>query len=357
VSIVFEQFGDPALPANRTIYILPSFSHGSHVASNVDDMSPGWWEGMVGPGKWIDTNYFRVICASNIGSPMGSTSPITIDPATGKEYGSTFPQITPKDIVKGHASVLDFLGIEKVHAVVGGSFGGIQALQFASTYNDRLDRAVAISSTGRTTPGTVAFRRVQRQIILSDPEYKNGMYEKGKGPFRGLSIARQLGMITYRSREEFDDRFNWDVAGDTHWTQPTFEVEHYMAYQGTKFSTKYDANCYLLLSKCMDLMDLGRGYDMYSTGVQRIKVPLLSLGVNQDLLIPCEEQENIIKIMQKYNHKECHFEALSSAYGHDAMFHDDMYPWFGSRIKNWIERGIEGDLEEEARHTTGLSGP
>ena len=253
LEIQFEQWGDPKLPAERTIMILPSFSHSSHAASNSDDPSPGWWQDIIGPGKPLNTSIFRIICASVLGSPYGTTSPLAINPVTGQRYAGDFPQITTADMAACHAKVLDHLKLDKIHAVIGGSLGGMQALEFAAQFPDRVKRLIALSFTAQTTPGTVACRQVQRRAIMADPNYKNGNYRPGHGPVEGMRIARELGMTSYRSREEFDARFDWKPTGPPHYSDLTFDVESYMDYQGEKFARVYDPNCYLLLSRAADL--------------------------------------------------------------------------------------------------------
>jgi len=323
--IRWEQWGDPTLPASRTVFVMPSFSHSSHVCSSAEDPSPGWWEGFVGPGMAIDTNHFRVLSASVLGSPFGSTSPLSPVPeggvpedmlpeftiggasappvslrqaqATGpngqgiSHYGPRFPVITPADQARCHSYLLDHLGLGRLHAVVGGSMGGMQALQFAALFPDRVARVVAISCTGRTTPSTVSFRRIQRQAIMTDPLFMGGFYHPKREPHRGMKLARELGMLSYRSREEFDARFDWGVNGPVSADAPTFEVEQYLDYQGRKFTGRYDANCYLTLSKSMDLMDLSDEQGRFVEGALRITADTLLLAVRQDMLTPARELE------------------------------------------------------------------
>ena len=229
VRVRVESHGSPSLPASRTVLVFPSFSHSSHVASNLEDMSPGWWQELVGPAKAIDTRHWRVLCLSVLGSPFSPTQPSAVNPLTGKEYRAAFPQLTPTDLARCHAAVLDELGLTApVHAAVGASLGGMQVLQFASLFPDRLARSVAIACTGRTTPFTVCIRRMQRRAILADPGYHGGNYAdhpKG-GPWEGLRQAREIGTLFYRSREEFDGRFKWEPTGDRHFTSlDTWEVE------------------------------------------------------------------------------------------------------------------------------------
>jgi homoserine O-acetyltransferase len=333
VEIRYEEWGDPAAPPEKTVLVMPALSASCHARSTCDDPTPGWWEGMVGPGLGIDTDEYRVICASILGSPYGTTSPVSIDPRTGRLYGKKFPPITPADQARVHALLLDHLKVKSVRAVIGASLGGMQTLQFAAIFPDRVDRAISISATGKTTPGTVALRRVGRCAILLDPDYKEGDYEPGKGPLRGLAIARELGTITYRSRDEFNQRFRWDPTPPYGLTDLCFEVEQYLAAQSSRFVNRFDANCYLTLSRAMDLMDLGAGSPTYAEGVLRIKSRLLIIGVDRDLLIPLSEQQHLAHLLENHG-RNVKIEILSSIYGHDAFLKD--YDWFKPRIRDFI---------------------
>lgn len=333
IEIRYEEWGDPNAPGERTVMILPALSASCHAKSTGDDPTPGWWEGMVGDGLGIDTKQWRVICASILGSPYGTTSAVSIDPRTGVRYGKNFPTITPADLARVHALLLDKLGIQQIHAVIGASLGGMQVLQFAAIFPDRVNRAISISATGKTTPGTVALRRVQRNAILLDPDFKDGDYEPGKGPSRGLAIARELGTITYRSRDEFNQRFRWDPEGPCGMKDLCFEVEQYLAAQSSRFVNRFDANCYLILSRCMDLMDLGAGSPTYADGVLRIKCPTYIIGVDRDVLIPPSEQLHLMHLLENHG-RVVKFEMLSSIYGHDAFLKD--YDWFGPRIRDFL---------------------
>lgn len=333
VEIRWEEWGDPEAPGDRTLLLMPALSAGSHACSHDDDPTPGWWEDMIGPGRALDTDRYRVLCASILGSPFGTTSPLSPDPRTGRWYGRAFPQITPADQARVHARLLDHLGLDRVHAVIGSSLGGMQALQFAALFPERCGRLVAISTTGKSSPGTVAFRRVGRLAVMTDPDYKDGEYEPGHGPHRGLMVARELGMITYRSRDEFNKRFPWDADGPLTAQGLSFEVERYLHAQGSRFVHRYDANCYLLLSRCADLMDLGAGQRNYAEGVLRIEAPSLILGVERDALIPCDEQRHLAHLLESHG-REVHFEVSSSIYGHDAFLKDT--EWFTPRLREFL---------------------
>jgi homoserine O-acetyltransferase len=303
LTIEWEQWGDCTLPGDRTILVLPSFSHSSHAASNRDDARPGWWENMIGPGKAINTSYFLVICPSVLGSPFGATSPLSVNPITGASYKASFPQITPAGMARCHAKVLDDLGVVGVHTVIGASMGGIQALEFAAQFPDRVDRLVGLACTHQTSPGTVAFRRVQRRAILADPAYNGGNYTPG-APLEGMKVARELGMTCYRSREEFDARFDWSPTGAMHFKSATFDVENYMDYQANKFARVFAPNCYLLLSKAMDLTNLGRNAENLAQGTGRIASDSLIIGIKQDLLIPVQEQRSLVNILQSFGRSQ-----------------------------------------------------
>lgn len=362
MTVRVEAHGLCSLPAERTIAIFPSFSHSSHVASNVDDPSPGWWQAMVGAGKAIDTRSWRVICMSVLGSPFSPTSPLSTNPETGRPYRASFPQVSPTDLARVHNATLRQLGVTgRLHAVVGSSMGGMQALQYASLFPEGTERLVAIACTGKTTPFTVGIRRMQRKAILVDPHYAGGNYADHKahpGPYSGLAVARELGTLFYRSREEFDTRFNWAPSGDRHFTSTdTWEVESYLNYAGAKFVKTYDANAYLLLSKCMDLQDLGDGFagrSTYAEGAARITAQSLLIGVQQDMLIPMGELQFLADTIRSAGGSAT-FEAMDSLYGHDAFLKE--VDWLGPRVKAHLEAGLEKELEAEQVHNTGTNAP
>ena len=334
IEVSWEEWGDSQLPGERTILVMPALSASSHAASNEDNPAPGWWEDMIGPGLGLDTTRYRVICASILGSPFGSTNPLSVNPQTGRPYGRDFPQITPADQAVVHAWLLEHLGLERIHAVVGASLGGMQALQLAAQFPRQVDRLVCIASTAKTTPGTVALRRVGRLAIMNDPDYNEGRYDPEKGPFRGLAVARELGTITYRSRDEFNKRFSWEPDGPLTAQSLTFEVERYLNAQGTRFVNRFDANCYLLLSRCMDLMDLGAGQPTYAEGVLRIICPTFLIGVDRDMLIPVEEQRHLAHLLESHG-RSVRFEVLSSIHGHDAFLKD--YNWMIPRVREFLD--------------------
>jgi homoserine O-acetyltransferase len=328
--IRWEEWGRRRAGGGNTIMVFPALSAHSHLRSHGDDPSEGWWEAMVGPGRAFDTDRWHVLCASILGSPYGSTSPLSPNPSTGRPYGPDFPPITPLDMARAHKRLLDALGIGRLHAVAGASLGGMQALQFAAEFPDAIDRFLVLSTTARTSPHTVALRRIGRQAILLDPAYKEGRYEAGQGPRSGLGVAREIGTILYRSRDEFNARFSHDPIGGFRPGDVTFEVESYLAAHGERFAPKFDANCYLLLSKCMDLMDLGFGQASLEAGIRRIKAKGLIIGVDRDALTPVDEQETLTRVLREGG-RDVRFEMLSSVFGHDAFLKE--FEWQTPRFR------------------------
>ncbi|KAF1779316.1 Alpha/Beta hydrolase fold [Phytophthora cactorum] len=329
VTIEWEQWGDCSLPGDRTILVLPSFSHSSHAASNRDDPQHDR------PGKAINTSYFRVICPSVLGSPFGATSPLTVNPLTGEKYKASFPQLTPADMARCHAKILDDLGIDSVHTVIGASMGGIQALEFAAQFPDRLDRLVGLACTHQTTPGTVAFRRVQR--------LQGGNYTPSV-PLEGMKVALSW---------EFDARFDWNPTGPMHFKTATFEVESYMDYQANKFARLYDPNCYLLLSKAMDLTNLGRNA-LNLAGYEPHLVRHPGHRHQQDLLIPIQEQRNLVNILQSYGHNAQLVE-VDSKFGHDSMFNSQMQrDVFSPLVREYVEEQLANILPHEQHRYSSL---
>jgi homoserine O-acetyltransferase/O-succinyltransferase len=334
ITIRYEEWGVRRGNGDNTIVVLPALSAHSHLKSHAADPAEGWWEDMVGPGRAFDTQRWHVVCASLLGSPYGSTCPLSNDPRTEKPYGVSFPQITPSDLVHGHKALLDFLKLERVHAIAGSSLGGMQVLQFAAEYPGYVNRFLALSMTARTTPHTVALRRIGRQAILMDPAYRDGHYAPGNGPKRGLKLAREIGTILYRSRDEFNARFNHLPVGPLGPADVSFEVESYLNAHGARFSGRFDANCYLLLSRCMDLMDLGRGQPSLEDGIRRIRAKGLVIGVDRDALVPIDEQRFVAQVLRDAG-RDVRFEELSSVFGHDAFLKE--FDWLTPRFRAFFE--------------------
>ena len=265
--LIIETYGTLNSDKSNAVLICHALSGSHHAAGfhSDDDKKAGWWDNMIGPNKSIDTNRFFVVCVNNIGSCFGSTGPTTINPDSSEAqvYGPDFPLVTIKDWVKTQAMLSDLLGIDIWHAIVGGSMGGMQALQWAVDYPDRLKRCVVIACTPKLSAQNIAFNEVARQSILSDPDFKEGRYlQAGTYPRRGLILARMVGHITYLTDDAMKAKFGRDLKSGKfmYGYDVEFQVESYLRYQGERFSENFDANTYLLMTKALDYFDPTRDY-------------------------------------------------------------------------------------------------
>jgi homoserine O-acetyltransferase len=317
--LAYETWGEPSPDRDNAILICTGLSASSHARSHEADPSPGWWEGMIGPGAAIDTDRFFVVCSNVLGGCFGSTGPASTDPETGTRYNTGFPIVSIWDMVEAQMALLDHLGIRCLDTAVGASMGGMQTLALGAAHPQRTRRIVAISSPGRSYPLSISLRHVQREAVMMDPAWRNGDYAPAPGPARGLHLARQIGTITYRSGPEWDRRF----ARERKRERPVdfdidFEIESYLRHQGDRFVDRFDANSYLYLSKSMDLFDLGEGAASYDEGVSRIRARTLLVGVTTDLLFPIHQQEEVARSLRDSG-RDCRFVRLDSVYGHDAF--------------------------------------
>ena len=316
LDIAYETWGELDGTRENAILVCPAFSAHSHANSSPADPSPGWWEGMIGPGKAFDTDRFFVICPSLLGGSFGTTGPKSIDPETGEAYRGNFPVITVRDICNVHVRLLDRLGIGRLYAAGGGSLGGMEALELAIRHPTRVARAISASGTSRTRPFTAAIRHLGRQAIMSDPAFKGGFYDEI--PARGLMLAREIGTLFYRSREEFDQRFRWQPINPPSLEGITFDVQSYLDHQARKVLGYFDANSYLRLSLAMDLHDVWRGFPSREEALDPVTARFLIIGVEQDRLIPIDEQEWVHYTLAAAS-KSSIWRPLSSRIGHDAF--------------------------------------
>ena len=259
--LVYETYGQLNASASNAVLICHALSGHHHAAGyhSVDERKPGWWDSCIGPGKPIDTNKFFVVSLNNLGGCNGSTGPSSINPASGKPFGADFPMMTVEDWVHSQARLADCLGIQQWAAVVGGSLGGMQALQWSISYPERVRHCLAIASAPKLSAQNIAFNEVARQAILSDPDFHGGHFqEQGVIPKRGLMLARMVGHITYLSDDAMGEKFGRDLKSDKlnyDFHSVEFQVESYLRYQGEEFSGRFDANTYLLMTKALDYFD------------------------------------------------------------------------------------------------------
>jgi homoserine O-acetyltransferase/O-succinyltransferase len=325
VDIVYETWGELSAAHDNVILLVTGLSPGAHARSCAADPSPGWWEDMIGPGQAIDTRRFFVVCVNSLGSCHGSTGAASIDPRTGTTYRLSFPVVTIEDIATAAREALRTIGIERVRAVVGPSLGGMTALAYAMMFPDEVGALVTISSAPRATPFAIAIRSLQREAIRSDPNWRGGDYE-GVGPVTGLRLARKLGLITYRSAKEWKERFGRERVGVRDEKEGAFgvdfEIEAYLEQHARKFVGSFDANCYLYLSRAMDLFDVAEHGGTVEAGLARVQAhDCLVVGVETDFLFPLEQQEEIASGLRRAG-RRARFAPLASIQGHDSFLVD-----------------------------------
>ena len=297
-TLAYETWGELNETKSNAILIFSGLSPSAHATSSVEDTSPGWWEDMIGSGLPLDTDRFFVICVNSLGSCFGSTGPASVDPATGDPYRLTFPVLTLEDVADAAKLVVDHLAIECLHTVIGCSMGGMSGLAYCLRHKDAVKRFVSISSATRAMPFSIAVRSLQREMIRSDDKWKKGDYDPGDPPITGQRLARKLGMITYRSAEEWVQRFGRERSTDEARTEDQFvaefSVESYLENHANKFSGAFDPNCYLYLSHASDLFDLAEYGGSLESGFKRLQLErVLVIGVRTDILFPIEQQREL----------------------------------------------------------------
>ena len=326
VSMAFETWGELSPAADNAILICHALTGDSHAHGEAGDAhaTPGWWNGVIGPGCGIDTDRYFVVCVNSLGGCQGSTGPSSVDPETGAPYGSTFPTVTTRDIVRCQAAVADHLGVDSWLAVVGGSMGGMQVLEWGVMFPDRVRVIAPIATTLAASAQQVAWSAVGRTALVLDPRFRGGDYydaKPGDGPFAGLAIARSVAQITYRSAEVFDGRFARDLVDPRsvfgNWDR--FQVESYLDYHGEKLVRRFDANTYLILNRTMDLHDLARDRGSMESAIRRLAhLPALTLSISSDVLYPTAQQAAIRDAIRAAGGR-CDHHVIQSPDGHDGF--------------------------------------
>ena len=326
-TIAYESWGELNSAKTNVVLVFTGLSPSAHACSSTEDPSTGWWEDMIGPAKPIDTNRYFVICVNSLGSCFGSTGPASINPETGQHYRLTFPVLTVEDIANTASHVLDHLEIETVHTVIGSSMGGMTAVAFALLHPLRCNRLVSISAAARSLPFSIALRSLQREMIRKDPAWLAGDYElSGVGPATGMRLARKLGMITYRSATEWEERFGRERAsGYAEADNPfgiDFEVESYLENHANRFIGTFDANCYLYLSRAMDLFDAADQGGSLQASFSTLQLEsAMIIGVETDFLFPVHQQEELATALDGHV-EHVKFHRMPSIQGHDSFLVD-----------------------------------
>ena len=344
--VAYETWGRLSPARDNTVLLFTGLSPPAHAASSAADPKPGWWESMIGEGKPIDTRRYFVVCVNSHGSPYGSSSPASTDPRTGRPFGISFPELSVEDNATAGREALRTLGIGRVAAVIGPSLGGMTVLAYCALFPDEVDSVVTISGAARANPFAIALRSLQREMVRSDPAWRGGNYEPGRGPRLGMRLARKLGTITYRSAAEWDQRFGRrrvpETAGISGDFRPQFEVEAYLEHQAQRFSDAFDANAYLYLSRAMDQFDLAEhGGGSLAEAFVRFGVRrALVLGVETDMLFPIEQQQEIADHLRAAG-PAVQFHAFPSLQGHDAFLVD--HERFEPAIRQFLASRRETD--------------
>jgi homoserine O-acetyltransferase len=324
--IAYETWGHLNAERDNAVLIFTGMSPSAHASSSPEDPSPGWWEEIVGPSRPIDTRRYFVICINSLGSCFGSTGPSSVDPLTGQPYRLGFPVLSLEDVANAGMLVVQGLGISRLHSVVGPSMGGMTTLAFAIAHPGTARNLVLISTGARALPFSIAMRSLQREMIRRDPAWDNGNYAPAAGPITGMRMARKLGMVTYRSAREWEQRFGRERIGEEHQTgdafAPDFEVEGYLEAHARKFTGQFDANSYLYLSRASDLFDVAEHGGSVTAGLAKVRAArVLVVGVETDLLFPIAQQRELASGLDALN-REVHLVELPSIQGHDSFLVD-----------------------------------
>ena len=336
-------WGDDLGPATvlEVLANLHALSGDHHCAGihTLNDRKPGWWNNLIGPGKAIDTTKFFVVCSNVLGGCQGSSGPSSINPATGRAYGTAFPFVTVRDMVRSQKLLCDHLEIACLHGVVGGSMGGMQALQWAIEYPGFVRRVLAMATTARENAQGIAFNEVGRQAIMQDPEWHGGDYAKGAGPRVGLAIARMMAHITYLSDASMDRKFGRRKAGATEGTaaglDAQFEVENYLRHQGEVFINRFDANSYLYITRAIDHFDLPGAYGSLERAFAAVQAESLVLGFTSDWLFPPEQNRDIALALLRAG-KRATYAQLDTDLGHDSFLLES--PQLYDLVRDFLER-------------------
>ena len=347
VDIAHETYGKLNSEKSNAILVCHALSGDAHAGGwHKGEEKPGWWDIIIGPGKSLDTDKFFIICSNVLGGCKGTTGPSSINPKTGKPYGLDFPFITVKDMVDIQKRLLEHLGIKKLFAVVGGSFGGMQVLQWCISYPDMVRLAVPIATSAYSSPQQIAFNEVGRRAITSDPDWAGGDYYGQAQPARGLSLARMIGHITYLSDESMRQKFGRRLQDKTEYgfdlASLDFQVESYLRYHGESFVKRFDANSYLYITKAIDYFDLTKKGDLsLAEAFKGVRAKFLVISISSDWLYPPYQCKEIAEALSANDIDVRHCE-IRSNYGHDAFLLESGQ--MNYIIQNFLSRTSVGDV-------------
>lgn len=322
--LAYETWGELNKHKDNAILLFTGLSPSAHASSSPADQSPGWWEDMIGSEYPLDSDKYFIICVNSLGSCYGSTGPASENPRSGKRFALDFPVLTLEDIALSTDLVIKSFGIEKLAAVVGASMGGMSALAYLVQHPTKTRSFISISSALRAEPFAIALRSLQRELIRSDVTWANGAYPDGVQPVSGMQQARKLGMITYRSAIEWKQRFGRERTSEREGGAfgIEFDVESYLDAHAKKFTGQFDANCYLYLSRALDLFDVAEHGGSVSAALKSVELEkALVIGVKSDFLFPVHQQKEVAEALSGIC-RDVRFEALDSIQGHDSFLVD-----------------------------------
>jgi len=337
----YETYGTLNATRDNAVLICHALSGDHHCAGwhSESDPKPGWWNNLIGPGKAVDTRRFYVVCANVLGGCQGSTGPSSVDPATGAAYGTRFPFVTIRDMVMAQKLLLDHLGVSELHAVMGGSMGGMTAMLFAIEFPHLTRRQIVLASTANESAQAIAFNEVGRQAIMQDPAWNNGDYPRDGGPRVGLAIARMMAHITYLSDAGMDRKFGRrkreSAGGESYTFDAQFEVESYLRHQGQSFINRFDANSYLYITRAIDQFDPARAYGSLEKAFSSVVAESLVVGFTSDWLFPPEQNREIALALLRSG-KRASYAELDTDLGHDSFLLESAELY--TLIRGFLER-------------------
>ncbi len=334
--LAYETWGTLAPARDNAILIHTGLSPSAHAASNPGNPEPGWWDPLIGPGKAIDTTRFFVVCSNVLGGCYGTTGPSSLDPDTGHAYRTSFPRYTVRDMVAVQKRLVDRLGVTSLRAVIGGSMGGMQVLEWAATYPDFV-RAIAPIAIGPFhSAWAIGLNEVARRAIVSDPAWRDGSYPLDQQPETGLGLARAIAMLTYRSFDSYEQKFGRGrpksgsaAGGDLAGLGASFEIAGYLRYQGVKLVKRFDANTYLYLTMAMDDYDLAEGRGSLGSVLASLTMPALVMGIDSDVLYPEAEAKALVERLPN-----AQYARIQSPHGHDAFLIE--FPQVAAQVRRFL---------------------
>ena len=339
ITLAYETYGTLNKEKSNAILIFHALSGDAHAAGkhHPKDAKSGWWDFVIGPGKAFDTSRYFVICANTMGGCGGSTGPSSVNPRTGGPYGLDFPVLTIRDIVRSQGALIDHLGVDRLLAVAGGSMAGMETLEWAITYPNRVKLSIPIATASAQSAQNIAFNEMGRRAIMVDPRWSKGDYYGKEPPLDGLSVARMIGHVTYLSDATFTSKFgrkleNGDDYGFS--LDPEFQVESYLKNKGEAFTRRFDANSYLYITRAMDYFDLSKEYGTLDNAIGRARSRFLLLSFTSDWLYPPCKSEEIMSALRRCGKQGVH-KVIDSTYGHDAFLIED------AKITPTISRALE----------------